>query len=230
MSMNEFRGSNGQTLNAMQVALEAAMNQQKPAPTTTAAKPAAVRFSNPNRVAAAAAAATTPAPVVDADLPNVAEDSVLWFRHDVGYNFVPRTGVDGTIVPTIGWLIDVLGLQYIERKTAQGTHLVILRNDHVLRQDTEINSLYHFYFPVGSNTVLAVLDTVDGSINEIINDIETRQDNFQLVALGDEMAQAFAISRRMALVAYEMATVHPMMRKRMDYWHKADYLPSMNYR
>lgn len=228
MSMNEFRGSNGQSLNAMQMALETAMNQQKPT-STTATKPTAARFSNPNRVAAAASAATTPAPVVDTDLPNVPEDSVLWFRHDIGYNFVPRTGVDGTIVPTIGWLIDVLGLQYIERKTAQGTHLVILRNDHVLRQDTEINSLYHFYFPVGSTTVLAVLDTAEGAINEIITDIETRQDNFQLVTLGDEMAQAFAITSRMALVAYEMATVHPMMRKRMDYWHKADYLPGMNY-
>lgn len=228
MSMNEFRGSNGQTLTTMASAMEQAMQQSSPATTKpTGAK--AVKYANPKRVAAAAAAATTPAPLVDPDLPNVADDSVLWLRHKAGYNFVPRTGLDGEITPTIGWLIDILGLEYIERKTAGGTHLVILRNDHLLRQDTETNTLYHFFFPIDSTTALAVNDTVGGSVDEIVTDIETRQDNFELVPIFDEMERAFAVSRRMSLVAYEMGTTHPLLRKRMDFWHKADYAPGMNY-
>ena len=225
MSMKEFRGSNGQSLTTMQAALETAMNAQL-VPTT---KSKAVRYANPKRVAEAAAAATTPAPVPEAAMPDVDEDSVLWNRHNVGFNFVPRTGNDGTIIPTLGWLIDVLGLEYIERKTSQGRHLVILRNEHPLRQDTEVNAMYHFYFPLESDTVLAVMDTAEGTIEEIAADIERRQDNFQFDSVNDELDMAFAVSRPMALVAYRMATVHPMMRKRMDFWHKADYLPSMNY-
>lgn len=224
MTMNQFRGSNGNVLNSMQEAMEQALatkpQQQKSKVAT---------FTNPKRTAAAALAATTPAPVADNDLPSVDEDSVLWLRHEPDYNFLPRTGVDGPIIPTIGWLIDVLGLEYIERKTAQGTHLVILRNEHMLRQDTEANALYHLYFPNESNTALAVMDTAEGAISDIIHDIDSRGDNFELAPLTDELSRAFAISRRMSLIAYEMATTHPLLKKRMDFWHKADYLPGMNY-
>lgn len=224
MTMNQFRGSNGNVLNTMQQAMEDAL-QVKPA--TQKAKVAT--YANPKRTAAAALAATTPAPVADTDLPNVTDESVLWLRHAPDYNFLPRTGVDGPITPTIGWLIDVLGLEYIERATAKGTHLVILRNEHVLREGTETNALYHLYFPNESNVALAVMDTAEGSIDDIIRDIDARGDSFELNALSDELSRAFAISPKMALVAYQMATAHPVMLKRMDFWHKADYLPGMNY-
>lgn len=226
MTMNQFRGSNGNVLNTMQQAMEDAMH---PTVAPQKAKTKVATFTNPKRTAEAALAATTPAPVADNDLPNIDDDSVLWLRHEPDYNFLPRTGVDGPIIPTIGWLIDVLGLEYIERKSPKGTHLVILRNEHALRQDTETNALYHLYFLNESNTALAVVDTAEGSIDDIVRDIETRGDSFELEPLTDELNRAFAISRRMALVAYQMATSHPLMLKRMDYWHKADYLPSMNY-
>lgn len=227
MSMNEFRGTNGQTLNTMQAAMEAAVAQQNPK-----AKPAKPTFANPKKAAARALAAATAATTVqatDTQLPTVDKESTLWLRHNYDYNMVPRTGAEGHIVPTIGWLIDVLGLEYIEEKTTHGTHLVILRNVHPLRKDTEMNSLYHFYFPGESIGCLVVSDTAEGTFEEILADIKARQDNFAFEPLTNELDAAFAISGEMALAAYAMATTHPVLKKRMDYWHARDYLPGMNY-
>lgn len=229
MSMNEFRGSNGQTLTTMQNAMEAAMQHQS---TTTTAAPAPVRFVNPKSATAraqeSAQASITPQGN-ESVLPDVGKDSVLWLRHQYDWNMVPRTGHDGQIIPTIGWLIDVLGLEYIEQKTKHGTHLVILRNAHPLRKDTEVNSLYHFYFPAESVGCLMISDTAEGTFEEILADIKTRQDDFAFEPMSNEFDAAFAVSNEMALAAYHMATVHPVMKQRMDYWHARDYLPGMNY-
>lgn len=158
----------------------------------------------------------------------IPRDSILRMRYNTERRFVPMIGHDGRIMPTLGWMIDLLGLEYININTKTGRHLVILRNEHYLRDGEGVGEMYHIYVPDGSTTAFTSLDMKGGTPTQIRDEIERRNENFDFVVMTDELDRAFAINDVKYMEAWKSISEIPDLRRRCIEWHKQDIAHGMN--
>lgn len=174
------------------------------------------------------AAKPAPAKETAASKDDVPRDSILRMRYMANRRYVPMAGRDGIIRPTLGWMIDLLGLEYLEIPTDTGRHLVIMRNEHFLRNGEGVGELYHLYVPDGRTSALVSMDLRGGTVSEIRDEIVHRNEKFDWELMTDELDRAFAISDEMYLKAMASLDMMPELGRKCVAWHRQDICHGLN--
>lgn len=207
----QYRGSLGNVLEAAGVRQSA-----KPVYRARAAAPAtpAVDESKPVRVSK----------------PRLIEaDPIRMSQLAINTRVIPYTGWEGRIQPRIGYLIDLLKLDYVTVTTELGTHLVVLRNEHQLRQNTDSGTLHHFFMPRDSHMLLAVEGTIPGSKDEIEQGILRSEDQLTFMDSSYELELAFAVDPNVFAQLNRTAWATPAGDAAMITWHRDLICDGMNH-
>lgn len=159
---------------------------------------------------------------------DVPRDSILRMRYMASRRYVPMAGREGIIRPTLGWMIDLLGLEYLEIPTKTGRHLVIMRNEHYLRNGEGVGELYHLYVPDGRTGALVSMDLKGGTVSEIREEILERNEKFEWELMTDELDRAFSISDEMYLKAMASLDMMPELGRKCVAWHRQDIAHGLN--
>lgn len=141
---------------------------------------------------------------------------------------LPFIGERGRIAPRIGYLIELLQLEFIELQTEQGSHLVILRNNHPNRARTEAGTLHHFFVPAQSTALYAVHGTVSGDPTTIEQSIIDDESTFQYVRPESELAAALDVDPQIFADLRDSYWSEPTKYATMRKWHEDLIVPSLN--
>lgn len=201
-----YRGSNGAKMSFNQSTVYAPRGSELDTKPATA--PARIRLPRPELIAA---------------------DPVRMMQVTSSVRVIPYAGWEGKIQPRIGYLIDLLKLEYVHVHTQAGDHLVILRNEGPLRDGTDTGTLHHFFVPAGSNAIYAAEGTVPGSKAEIQLGIENSEDDLTYGDASAELALALDVRTDILTRLTQSQWNTPAGEHAMISWHRDLICDGMNH-